>query len=65
MESVEQRQDVVTRQSSDEFNSLQLEDINNRVCNTHYGSDLYWIEKFLKKPSSSSCFTNLRSTKSA
>ena len=40
VESVEQREYVVTRQCCDELNPLRLEDINDRICNTHDSSNL-------------------------
>ena len=40
VERVEQREYIVTRQCRDELNPLRLEDINDRICNTHDSSNL-------------------------
>jgi hypothetical protein len=40
MESVEQREDVVSWQGRDEFYSLGPEDIHDGICNTHVSSYL-------------------------
>ena len=41
MKRIEQREDIVTRECGDELDSLGLENIDNRICDTHVCSYLF------------------------